>query len=76
MTLTHNIVQAKMHENGMEMIRRGLALIAIDPRTGEPPLMGELMTLEEVSEVIGVLERYVARRSVGTRVTFAIERVA
>lgn len=37
MALTHSIAQKKVHENAMNMIRRGLALIAIDPRTETLP---------------------------------------
>ena len=68
MTLTHSIAQKKVHENAMEMIRRGLALIAIDPRTGSLPMKevheGDRfedfwMTGEEVHEVIAILTDFV-----------------
>lgn len=68
MTLTHSIAQRKVHENAMEMIRRGLALIAIDPRTGSLPTKevheGDRfedfwMTAEEVHEVIATLAEFV-----------------
>lgn len=68
MTLTHNIVQKKAHENAMNMIRRGLALIAIDPRTETLPdkeyregdnFSDFWMTAEEVHEVLATLAEYV-----------------
>lgn len=37
MTLTHNIAQKTLKQNAIAMIRRGLALIAIDPHTETLP---------------------------------------
>lgn len=68
MTLTNSIAQKKDHENAMNMIRRGLALIAIDPRTetlpGKDVLEGDKyndfwMTADEVHEVLATLAEYV-----------------
>ena len=69
MQVTNKIAQRKMHENAMEMIRRGLALIAIDPRTGTLPSKLNYdspdeyddywMTASEVHEVIETLAEYV-----------------
>ena len=63
-----NIAQRTVHENAMNMIRRGLALIAIDPRTEALPdkVVSEgdkyedfWMTAEEVHEILETLAEYV-----------------
>ena len=68
MELSYKITQRKVHENAMEMIRRGLALIAIDPRTGTLPRKDYnnpneyndfWMTPDEVHEILETLAEYV-----------------
>lgn len=68
MTLTHNIAQKTLKQNAIAMIRRGLALIAIDPRTGtlpdkdytDPEEYDELwLSASEVHEILDVLAEYV-----------------
>ena len=68
MELSYKIAQRKVHENAMEMIRRGLALIAIDPRTGTLPRKDYdnpneyndfWMTPDEVHEILETLAEYV-----------------